>query len=102
MIASIDATRDALPAVSRQLRLFRPLYDVARRYVEAKTQAHAASQSVGFDAFLEEMNMDVDFQSTLMSTLQGRAYDSAHAGHAPDANGSILDLWSFLDSPQNQ
>jgi hypothetical protein len=89
-----------MPRMKKQLRLFKPLFEVASKFVEAKTAA--APLSGTFDAFFQDVNMDVPFDVGLLSTfgqmLPPDAVDDGQ-GHAGHGDASIIDVWTYLDSP---
>ena len=100
MITSIEEISESMPTISRQLRLFKPLFEVASKFVEAKMAT--TSPAGDFETFFQEANVDLSFESALLSTFnQGRVPDVRDVGQAPMAYGdvSILDVWGYLDSP---
>lgn len=100
MIASIEEIREVMPTISRQLKLFRPLFEVASKFVEAKMAP--VPPAGDFGAFYQESNMELSFDSALLSTFnQGQQPDVARVGdtRAIYGDASILDVWSYLDSP---
>ncbi|KAH6691452.1 hypothetical protein F5X68DRAFT_201938 [Plectosphaerella plurivora] len=98
MIASIEGMGDAMPRMTKQLRLFKPLYEVASKFVEAKTAA--APLTGTFDTFFQDVNMDVPFDVGLLSTFgQALPQDEGDAGTGQVGDASIIDVWTYLDSP---
>lgn len=98
MITSIEEIRESMPTISRQLRLFKPLFEVASKFVEAKIAS--APPAGDFGAFFQEASVDLSLESALLSTFnQGRVPDVGGVGQAVYGDASILDVWSYLDSP---
>lgn len=98
MIVSIEGIRETIPAVSKQLRVFQPLYEVLSRFIEAKT---ASQPSMGnFGAFFQESNVGISLAPALLSTFaQSEQLDRAREGQGY-ADTSFLDIWMQLDSSQ--
>lgn len=75
----IDRIRETMPTIAKPLRLFRPLFEVASEFVEAKTALEP--QTGNIDAFFQEVvNMDFSFEAALLSRFsQSRQPDVAEA-----------------------
>lgn len=98
MITSIEGIGETLPTVSKQLRLFKPLFEVVSRFVEAKTAAVPLPGA--FDTFFQDVDMDMPFDAGLLSTfVQTLPQDTGDAGQHGFADTSIIDVWTYLDSP---
>lgn len=100
MIESIEGVRGSFPEVTKQLELFKPLYEVASTYIEAK---NASMPAMGdFGTFCQESNMDVSFGPALLSTFthQNSFPGGSCESEQPFVGSSILDVWSEMDFAQ--
>lgn len=98
MIESIQRMRDLFPEISRHLDLFKPLYEVARNFVEAKTTESSAVAMGDFGTFFQEADMDVSFGPALVSAFTHPAPgDGTMQNESMQFGGSILDVWSETD-----
>ena len=96
MIESIEAIRESMPTISQHLRLFKPLFEVASKFVEVKTAPVPRTEN--FNAFLLEANMDLSFEPALLSTFSQGHQPDVVSGQPGNRGTSFLDVWSYLDS----
>lgn len=96
VIASIEDIHGIFPDITRQLALFKPLYEVAGSFIAAKTAEVPVIDDFG--TYFQESTMDVHFGPALLSTLTHHTSSVPIDSHKEASiEGSILDMWGEVD-----